>query len=107
MAVVKARALGVRPCEVGHRAFPLVFSLGGRRFSNFFSPLGFRVRLWFSIGCYLRSDLRAVASLFPDPPCGRGLLTLVMAWAGWVLCSLILQVPLNALECAGRAVGVR
>ena len=63
MAVVKARALGVRPREVRNLKFPLVFSQGGRRFSNFFSPLGFRVRLSFSIECYLRSHLRAVVSL--------------------------------------------
>ena len=66
MAVVKARALGVRPREVRNLKFPLVFSLGGRRFSNFFSPLGFRVRLSFSIECYLRSHLRAVVSLLSN-----------------------------------------
>ena len=63
VAVVKAHALGVRLREVRNLKFPLVFSLGGRRFSNFFSPLGFRVRLSFSIECYLRSHPRAVLSL--------------------------------------------
>ena len=38
VAVVKAHALGVRLREVRNLKFPLVFSLGGRRFSNFFSP---------------------------------------------------------------------
>ena len=66
VAVVKARALGVRPREVRNLKFPLVFSLGGRRFSNFFSPLGFRVRLSFPIECYLRSHLRAVVSLLSN-----------------------------------------